>query len=523
MLVLPPTRRDGEVTRALLAKAGLDGLVCSTPHELCEHVALGVGVVMLTEAALCDPAIEEFVAALALQPPWSDLPVVVLARDRQPPAVVAQVLERLGNVTLLDRPVSARSMLSAVSSALRARSRQYQIRDHLLLQERTEAALRESDRRKDEFLAMLAHELRNPLAPIANAVRLLDKELPAERHRAVVEMVRRQSAHMSRLVDDLLEVSRVTQGRIELRKERLLLAHALLPALEAARLMAREQRQSLIFDVPLDIELEADPARLTQIVGNLLTNAVKYTPAGGHLRLSARVLAHWVEIQVRDDGLGLDAALLPRVFDLFAQGATTLDRSRGGLGLGLTLVRRLAELHGGEAEATSLGPGLGSTFTVRLPCLQGAEAPGGAAMLATSPQLAPTKLLVVDDNADAADSLSLLLQMDGHEVRIARTGPEGLDVARQWRPRALLLDLGLPGLDGYAVARALRADPAMAGVAIVAVSGYAQDSDREKTRAAGFDAHLVKPIDLEEAYRVLARALAPSTLGRQLAKGAGLH
>lgn len=510
VLVLPPTRRDGEVTLALLAQAGIEGVVCATPAELCEHMAQGVGVVMLTEAALCDPAIGELVAALALQPPWSDLPVVVLARDRQPPAVVAHVLERLGNVTLLDRPVSARSMLSAVGSALRARTRQYQIRDHLLLQERTEAALRESDRRKDEFLAMLAHELRNPLAPIANAVRLLDKDLTPERHRTVVEMVRRQSAHMARLVDDLLEVSRVTQGRIELRKERLLLAHALLPALEAARLIASQQGQSLIFDVPPDLQLEADPARLTQIVGNLLTNAVKYTPAGGHVRVSARMLECWVEIEVQDDGLGLDEALLPRVFDLFAQGATTLDRSRGGLGLGLTLVRRLAELHGGDAEASSLGPGLGSTFTVRLPRLQGTEASGTAVMSATSPRLAPTTVLVVDDNADAADSLALLLQLNGHEVRVARSGPEGLDVARQWQPRALLLDLGLPGLDGYAVARMLRQEPATAGMAIVAVSGYGQESDREKTRAAGFDAHLVKPVDLEEAYRVLAQALASS-------------
>ncbi|WP_157270945.1 PAS domain S-box protein [Azohydromonas aeria] len=386
-----------------------------------------------------------------------------------------------------------------------------------------EQQLRETNERRTEFLAMLAHELRNPLALITNAVRLLDMELAPEQHHVVVEMVRRQSAHMARLVDDLLEVSRVTQGRIELKKERLLLAHALLPALEAAQPLAREQGQALVFDVPLDIELEADPARLTQIAGNLLTNAVKYTPAGGHVRLSARVLDRWVEIEVKDDGLGLDKALLPRVFDLFAQGATTLDRSRGGLGLGLTLVRRLAQLHGGEAKAASPGPGQGSTFTVRLPCLRSAEAQFAPAMPATPPRLAPTTLLVVDDNADAADSLALLLQMDGHTVKVARSGPEGLDMARQWQPRVLLLDLGLPGMDGYAVARALRAGPATAGVAIVALSGYGQESDREKTRVAGFDAHLVKPVDLEEICRVLALALDPSTLARQSAASPGLH
>jgi PAS domain S-box-containing protein len=383
-----------------------------------------------------------------------------------------------------------------------------------------EQRLQEMDRRRNEFLAMLAHELRNPLAPLTNAVTVLERTLEdLARHKPMLAIARRQIAQLSRLVDDLLEVSRVTQGRIELRKEPLQAGQAVLPAVETVREAAREQGQQLSFDVPPGLELEADPARLVQVLANLLNNAVKYTPAGGHIRLRAYAdaAARMAVFEVADDGLGIDADLLPRVFDLFSQGTTTLDRARGGLGIGLSLVKRLVELHDGTVQAASPGPGRGSTFTVRLP-LSERRAPQRA-LPAGPPQAAlpPTDVLLVDDNVDAAQTLALLLRADGHAVRLAHEGESALAQARAQPPALLLLDIGLPGLDGYEVARRLRAEPATRDVAIVAVSGYGQAADRARGRAAGFDAHLTKPVDLQTVYaaarRVLAQRRGPDAAG----------
>ncbi len=374
-----------------------------------------------------------------------------------------------------------------------------------------EARLQQMDRRRNEFLAMLAHELRNPLAPLTNAVTVLERTLEdRERHQPMLAIARRQIAQLARLVDDLLEVSRVTQGRIELRKERLQVFQAVLPALETVREAAREQGQQLTFDVPPGLELEADPARLVQVLANLLNNAVKYTPAGGHIHLSARAdeAARMAVFEVADDGLGIDADLLPRVFDLFSQGTTTLDRARGGLGIGLSLVKRLVELHDGSVAAASAGPGHGSTFTVRLPL---AERRAPERTLPAGPPeaaLPPTDVLLVDDNLDAARTLALLLRADGHAVRLAHDGEAALALADAQPPALVLLDIGLPGLDGYEVARRLRARRATRDAAIVAISGYGQAADRARGRAAGFDAHLTKPVDLQTVYAAARRVLA---------------
>ncbi|UUX94741.1 ATP-binding protein [Aquabacterium sp. J223] len=377
-----------------------------------------------------------------------------------------------------------------------------------------EQALQDTDSRRNEFLAMLAHELRNPLAPIHNAVRLLERagERP-ELLGLATQMIKRQSAHLARLVDDLLEVSRVTQGRIELRKENLLVATAVLSAAETVRPLVREQRQTLALDVPTDIDLVADPARVVQVLANLLNNAAKYTPEGGEIHVAARTVdaGRHVEIEVRDNGIGLDAELLPRVFDLFAQGEATLDRARGGLGIGLSLVKSLVELHGGTVRAASAGLGHGTTFTVCLPREdRRAErrAPSGAPVAVAMPRPSPTTMLVADDNRDAAESLAMLLEADGHRVRLAFDGEQALAEARAFGPRVLLLDLGMPRLDGFAVARALRADEAMREVVLIAMSGYGQRSDRQRSRDAGFDAHLLKPADLAEVYATITRVQA---------------
>ncbi|RZJ09814.1 MAG: hybrid sensor histidine kinase/response regulator [Rubrivivax sp.] len=372
-----------------------------------------------------------------------------------------------------------------------------------------EQALHDADARRTEFLAMLAHELRNPLAPITNAVRLLEKagDVPQKRD-AAIAILQRQTAHMTRLVDDLLEGSRITQGRIELRMENLLVATSVFQAVEAARPLARDRGQSITVKVPHDLDLMADPARLTQIVSNLVTNAVKYTQPGG--RVVVMVTADdddKVSIAVQDDGPGISPALQPHLFGLFAQDRRTLDRSQGGLGIGLALVKRLAELHGGHVRHEVPKSGVGARFIVCLPRHRSEDERRARPGAAHAPALQPLHILVVDDNADAAVTLASLLEMDGHRVELAHDGAQALATAQRSRPAVVLLDIGLPTVDGLEVARQLRADERFPDVILIATSGYAQAADREASAAAGFDAHLPKPVDLETLYAAIESRL----------------
>ncbi|HET6878683.1 MAG TPA: ATP-binding protein [Pirellulales bacterium] len=372
---------------------------------------------------------------------------------------------------------------------------------------RAEQTLREADRRKDEFLAMLSHELRNPLAPVrcaAQTVWLLCGQ-DANLMRAA-GMIERQVDHMVRLVDDLLDVSRITRGKITLHKERLDLVTVIAGAVEASRPWLDARKQELAVSLPHGpVEVEADSTRLAQVVSNLLNNAAKYTPERGHVWLSVEAAANEAIIRVRDDGGGMSADLLPKVFDLFVQGNRSLARSEGGLGIGLTLVRTLVEMHGGTITAASDGPGRGSEFVVRLPRLVEPPAAhvrlaGGNAAKATQ---SSRRVLVVDDNVDAADSMALLLRVQGHEVRTAYDGPTAVEAAIAFRPQVVLLDIGLPRMDGYEVARRLREQFPENGLALVAVTGYGQDEDRRRTSDAGFDAHLVKPADFAALSNLL--------------------
>ncbi len=361
--------------------------------------------------------------------------------------------------------------------------------------------LAEADRRKDEFLAVLSHELRNPLAPIRNAVELLrGGEAGRGRARDVIE---RQVAQLSRLVDDLLDVSRITRGKVTLRRERVSLSEVVARAVETVRPLIDARGHSLM--VRVDAEpprLDADPTRLEQVVANLLNNAAKYTGERGHITVRAGREGGEAVVRVRDTGAGIPADVLPHVFDLFRQADRTLDRSEGGLGIGLTLVKRLAELHGGRVEAHSDGPGRGSEFVVRLPLSAGPAPP--APPPAPRPAPAARRVLVVDDNADAADTLAALLHGRGHAVRVARDGDAALLAAREFGPEVVLLDIGLPGMDGYAVARALRAAPGGGGLRLVALTGYGRDEDRRRSSEAGFDEHLVKPVAPEVLLGCLA-------------------
>ena len=375
----------------------------------------------------------------------------------------------------------------------------------------SERVTEDADRRKDEFLAMLAHELRNPLAPIRNAAHTLALlGTGDDRVRWVAGVVERQVGLMTRLVDDLLDVSRITSGKITLQLATVSVAAVLAQAVEAARPPAESRGQTLEVDVSADVGwVDGDPARLAQAVGNLLDNAIKYTEDGGRLQLRARAEADEVVIVVEDSGIGIDPAVLPHVFDLFIQADRSLERRQGGLGLGLTLVHRLVEMHGGRVEAASAGPGLGSAFTIRLPRLA-VEAPEPAEtetapVPAAAPPAGPARrILVVDDHQDSTDSLALFLRLRGHEVRTAHDGPSALDEIERYRPDVVFLDLGLPGMSGYDVARRVRMMDDLGSLRLVALTGYGTDGDRRKTREAGFDVHLAKPVDPRALDALLA-------------------
>jgi CheY-like chemotaxis protein len=367
-------------------------------------------------------------------------------------------------------------------------------------------ALADLHRRKDEFLAMLSHELRNPLAPITNALELLRLQRGSgnateEHARAVIE---RQVGQLKHLVDDLLEVSRVTTGRVRLSQERLDLRGIVDRAVETARPLIEQRRHELSVSAPPEpVWLHGDAARLEQVVVNLLTNAAKYTDEGGHIRLAVEPEGDRAVLRVRDTGVGIPPELLPRIFELFTQAERSLDRAEGGLGIGLSLVQRLVELHGGTVEATSV-QGEGSEFIVRLPMASPPPTPSPSPTETAPPTGRSCRVLVVDDNVDSAESLAMLLTMFGHNVRTAHDGEAALETAIDWRPEVVLLDIGLPGLDGYEVAKRMRRLPALGDVVLVALTGYGQDADRQRSREAGFDRHLVKPVEPATVQRIVA-------------------
>src|SRR5262245_26931976 len=374
---------------------------------------------------------------------------------------------------------------------------------------RQTGVLREADRRKDDFPATLAHELRNPLAPLRNAVQILalrgdDSAVVAQTN----ELMDRQIQQMVRLVDDLLEVSRIGQGKISLQKAPVDLAEVVATAVETSRPLIESHRHKLTVLLPdRPVRVEADAARLAQVLSNLLNNAAKYTEDGGRIELIAERVREEAVLRVRDNGVGIDPEALPQVFDMFMQVESSTDRSQGGLGIGLTLVRRLVEMHGGKIEARSAGLGKGSEFLVRLPALTEPASESVRKPAEDSPTQAPGSLrrvLIVDDNADSAESMALLLRLDGHEVRLAYDGQSALEEAHAFRPDVMFLDLNLPKMDGYEVARRLRREPAMRDMTLVAMTGYGQEEDRQHTQEAGFQLHLVKPVDFNKVEELLS-------------------
>jgi signal transduction histidine kinase len=508
VLVLAPTERDAEASRVVFTEAGLACATCPDLEALCRQIEAGAGAAVLTEEALADDKSGCLAGVVRNQPTWSDFPLLLLTRGGADSLAALHALEELGNVTLLERPVRVTALVSAARAALQARRRQYQVRDHLAERSRIEEALREAGRRKDEFLAMLGHELRNPLAPVRNALHILRAQRPDD---PVVEemggLMERQVAHLVRLVDDLLDVSRIARGKIELRKQPVDLAAVVGRAVEASRPFLDGRRHRLEVALPAEpVVLEADPDRLAQVLSNLLHNAAKYTPPGGHVRLSAERQADAVEIRVRDNGIGIRPEMLAGIFEMFAQADRVPGRLAEGLGLGLSLVKSLVEMHGGSVAAHSDGPGRGSEFVVRLPAAATCpDYPEENRSWPRQPATRPRRILIVDDHLDGADSLAMLLRFWWHEVEIARDGPEALAAARAFRPEVVLLDIGLPGMSGLDVARQLRKEDTAAGAALVALTGYGQPDDRLRALEAGFDHHLVKPVDLTSLHELLGR------------------
>jgi signal transduction histidine kinase len=503
VLFLAATAKDGAVARARLSSLDI-GL---EPHRsldaLVREMALGAAAILLPEESVSSPHIGPLRAALAAQPPWSDIPVLILTRPGADSAASGEAMRTLGNVTLLERPVRFAAFVSAVRTAIRARERQYQIRQYLADRSVTEAALRAADQRKDEFLATLGHELRNPLSPLLTAVHLLKTGSPdASMAARVTAVMERQLSHLVRLVNDLLEVSRITRGLIEVRREPVDIAFVVHSAIDTTRPLLDAAGHELTIELPdTPLTVDGDPVRLTQVFGNLLANAAKYTNAGGHVAIRAVKAGDRAIVSVRDDGIGIAPDQLVSVFDMFTQVDRSHRRAQGGLGIGLTLVRSLVETHGGRVEARSGGAGTGSEFVVELPlAVDPARTPAETPGPRTFP---PRRILIVDDNVDAAETLGELLGTLGAIVHVVDSGPAALVALDAFDPDAVLLDIGMPGMNGYEVAREIRSRPERAGLLLIAITGWGQDHDREQSMQAGFDHHVVKPPDVDRLRELL--------------------
>jgi PAS domain S-box-containing protein len=629
VFVLPPTRRDGDVTRTLLKGAGLDCDVVANAQSLAAHMNSSVGAVVLTDTAVSDPGLNSVLEAIERQPQWSDVPVILLTRPNTQSPIDKRRFQKLTNLTLLDRPTSSRALVSAVATAIRARERQYQIRDQLDSLQAADTALRESaermslgvqvaglalaevvyateevrlsaeaarlfgagdrartvsraeflaavhaddrdtlsetlwrpadapqipvaidyrvvwpdgrmrwvsqrhhvlsnilgrrvramivaldaterknaERRKDEFLATLAHELRNPLAPIRTGLQALGRSGGEDTAAGIRAIMERQLAQMVRLIDDLLDVSRISSGKVVLQRNRVDLRAIAELAIEASLPFIVAGHHEFKSDLPQGpVWVDGDASRLSQVMINLLNNAAKYTAEGGKIRLNLATDESEAIVQVKDNGVGIPPEMLTEVFDMFTQVNRTLDRAQGGLGIGLSLVQRLTELHGGTVTADSPGLGSGSTFTIRLPLLPAEESP-------TSSQVAPAReesqrprlrILVIDDIPDVADVMKMMLDMEGFETQVAYSGATALDLARQFAPDVIFCDIGLPVMDGHEIARRMRGDPEIAPATLIALTGWGSEAELRKTRESGFDFHMVKPVDANALLELLS-------------------
>jgi signal transduction histidine kinase/ActR/RegA family two-component response regulator len=490
--LVTPHRADAELSLALLAENDISARACSDLRELALIFEDGVGCVVVVEDSLTKSEVPLFADLLAHQPAWRDVPLVIITRHAgHMNDVIAAAFPASGNVTLLEQPVSPATLISAVRVGLRATTRQLEVRT--LLEERNQAV-----RARDEFLAMLAHELRNPLAPMRNALaiqKMLNIDDPTfEQMHGVLE---RQLLHVVRMVDDLVDVARLERGKLVLRMERIDLNEIVASALESCQSAATAGGHELESHLESElIPLNADPTRIEQIVCNLVTNAAKFTTTPSVIRVVTRGDADAAIVEVEDQGAGFEQKRAESFFGLFVQGEQSLARPSGGLGIGLTISRRIAEMHGGTLRAHSDGPGRGARFTLRLPLARGA-AQELVAKKAEPTHGARKQVLVVEDSADIRETMRVLLTHWGHDVLLASTGEEGLETFARAHPDIAIIDIGLPGMSGYELANCIRSlgpKPGGAPIRLVALTGYGQPSDAARARQHGFDAHLLKPL-----------------------------
>ena len=412
------------------------------------------------------------------------------AVDYLPTPVVPEILKAKVRVFIELSQMRRRAALQAQEHALRT-------------------AAEVADRRKDEFLAMLAHELRNPLAPIRNALEAMKRSPEAALREEAQQTIERQLQHLVQLVDDLMDVSRITQGKIKLRKEPMRLQQALDQALEISQPLMQQHAHTLRTQLAAeDVWLQADAGRMAQIFSNLLNNAAKYTNHGGVIELSSSVRDGKVSIRVRDNGIGIPTSMLADIFDLFSQVDTSLERTQGGLGIGLTLVKRLVEMHDGTVSARSDGPNKGSEFCVTLPTIEAPEDTESSEASAATADVRPLKILICDDNEASAKTMGWMLEMDGHETKLVHSGTDAIDAAKGFHPDMVLLDIGLPGLNGYETCKILRQTPGMEKTVFIAQTGWGQEEHRRRSKEAGFDHHLVKPIDAQLLQQIINRPAA---------------
>ncbi|HVZ85982.1 MAG TPA: hybrid sensor histidine kinase/response regulator [Polyangia bacterium] len=494
LLVAPGS--EGAQVSEMVRQSGVASVDCQTFEDLERELAAGLGVVVIAEEVLTASRAAALRSVLRTQAPWSDLPIVVMSAAVGTSPDGARPLADLqaeGNVSFIDRPVQARTFFATLHAALRARARQYEAR-------RAVGA-------RDEFLAMLGHELRNPLSAIQFATDLIarrrDQDPCVAKHADTIE---RQTTNLNRLVDDLLDVARVTSGKVTLQREPAELGALVQRCLESLQTTADTRGVALIGSAAASIPVDVDVVRTEQVVTNLVTNAIKYTPRGGRVEVLLATEAGEAVLRVRDTGVGISPEHLESIFDVFSQAPTALDRAKGGLGLGLTLVRALVGMHGGAVSARSEGCGRGSEFCVRLPL---AAAPADQPATPATPPAAPdpgVRVVLVEDNVDIRETLTELLAMDGYDVQGAADGPQGLTRILSEQPQVALVDVGLPGFDGYELARRARSRLGD-GVALIAMTGYGQPDDRERSFDAGFDDHVVKPVSLEDLASAIERNL----------------
>lgn len=491
VLIFAPTGQDAALASKILTMAEVDNLVVPTANELAKQLLVGVGAVLTVEEALTGGALRALGEFVKFQPNWSDLPIVLLTHRGADSPAVRQAIAGLGNVTLLERPVRTLTLITSLQSVLRARHKQYQVR--------------ETDRRKDEFLASLGHELRNPLAPIRTSMGLLKHQFPTQPAvTKVSDVIERQVTHLTRLVDDLLDVARINSGKIELQRTNTSFSAIIGHVGELCSAAAASKRISIGYELPdEEVVLFADYARVVQIVSNILSNAIKFTPFEGRISVRAFVDDCTLEIHVKDSGIGLEAAALGRIFEMFEQSRQPSGQIASGLGIGLSLSRQFAEMHGGQVWATSEGLGEGSEFVVALPIVRdGCVAHPDESKTPIGEADKRPKVLVVDDNRDAADSLQALFEMENCRVATAYDGFEAVSAAQQSMPDMIVMDLGMPCMDGYEAARRIRSQPGAQSILMIALTGWGQSEARQRTFEAGFDHHLIKPVNFDEIRRL---------------------